>query len=82
MGVVFFKIEFLFVTLAVLELTLETTRLALISEIFLPLPPKYWGTKGIHHHCLALGYLFEIFSLCSISPMVFWAGEAAIRIRS
>jgi hypothetical protein len=35
----FSKIEFLFVTLAVLELTLETTRLALISEILLPLSP-------------------------------------------
>ena len=37
----FFETEFLCITLAVLELTLQT-RLALNSEICLPLPPKCW----------------------------------------
>jgi hypothetical protein len=46
-----FMLGFLYVALAVLELTLQN-RLALDSEIYLPLPPEC-GIKGLCHHCLA-----------------------------
>jgi hypothetical protein len=42
----FFETAFLFVALAVLELTLYT-RLASNSEICLPLPPECWGQRCV-----------------------------------
>jgi len=47
-GFLFFETGFLCVALAVLELTLKT-RLALYSEICLPLPLSA-GIKGVRHH--------------------------------
>jgi hypothetical protein len=54
----FFKTEFLCGALAVLELTL-LTRLALNSEILLPLPPKCpsAGIKGMHQKYVLFYFL-------------------------
>ena len=50
----FFETGFLYIALAVLELTLRT-RLALNSEICLPSA----GIKGVRHHTgLVMGFLF------------------------
>lgn len=44
---VFFETESMYVVLATLELTMQIN-MALKSEIFLPLPPKFW-IKGLEH---------------------------------
>jgi hypothetical protein len=54
----FFETGFLCIILAVLELTLQT-RLALDSEIHLPLPLPA-GIKGVCHHCPARWILNSI----------------------
>lgn len=47
--------------------TLEITSLTAVTEILLPWSPKCWGTKGMHHHCPALGTLFEIFACVQLA---------------
>jgi hypothetical protein len=55
-----FETGFLWVALAVLELTLQT-RLVSKAEIHLPLSPKCWS-KGVHHYCLAHSPFLILFS--------------------